>query len=72
MNKNFHIGTLIKEECQRQNLPVAVLADRICCARANVYNIFKRKNIDIELLAAISKVLNRNFILECANAIELA
>lgn len=72
MNENFHIGLMIKEECRRQHMSVATLAEKICCARANVYNIFKRRNIDIALLALISKVLHRNFVLECAKAVDVA
>lgn len=53
-------------------MSVATLAEKICCARANVYNIFKRRNIDIALLALISKVLHRNFVLECAKAVDVA
>jgi len=71
MKKNFHIGTIIKEEVRRQNLSVAYLAEEIHCERANVYNIFKRANIDIQLLAQISKILKRNFVKECAEAVEM-
>lgn len=71
MKKNFHIGKMIREEVLRQKLPVAVLAEKICSTRANVYNIFKRRNIDIQLLAVISKILGRNFVLECAQAVEM-
>ena len=43
----------------------------ICCQRNNVYDIFKRDNIDIKLLKNISTLLKRNFFRELAEAPEL-
>ena len=40
---------------------VAWLAEQIHCERANVYRIFKRDNIDIQLLKKISIVLGHDF-----------
>lgn len=71
MRKDFHIGEMIRMEVKRQGLSVDTFGEMIHCARANVYNIFHRENIDVMLLAIISKVLHRNFVLECARNIEL-
>ncbi|MDD6777856.1 MAG: XRE family transcriptional regulator [Bacteroidales bacterium] len=57
----MHIGEEIKKELQRQERTASWLARRINCDRTNVYDIFKRKTIDTELLLAISMVLRVDF-----------
>lgn len=59
-----YIGQLIEEEVRKQNLIIEKFADDIHTTRANVYDIFKRKDINLGLLMMISKVLGRNFIKE--------
>ncbi|MGM9818692.1 MAG: XRE family transcriptional regulator [Paludibacteraceae bacterium] len=56
-----HIGSLIKEEMQRQGRTVPWLARQICCERRNVYKIYSRALLDTELLLRISKALNHDF-----------
>ena len=56
-----HIGTLIKEELNRQERSVAWFARKLCCERTNVYSIFKRESIDTALLLRISCILRHNF-----------
>lgn len=55
------IGQQIEEELRRQERSVSWFARKLCCNRQNVYDIFKRTNIDAELLLRISLVLGRNF-----------
>jgi len=66
MTKTFemeiHIGNLIKEEYIQQGRRAEWLAQQLNCNRTNVYNIFQRKNIDVEMLIKISRVLHRNFL----------
>jgi len=57
----IHIGKIIEEEFYRQGRSVSWLANKLCCDRTNVYNIFKRESIDTALLVKISKALNYNF-----------
>lgn len=57
----MHIGEEIKKELQRQERTASWLARRINCDRTNVYNIFRRKTIDTELLLAISQALKVDF-----------
>ncbi|MCL2303376.1 MAG: hypothetical protein FWC37_09010 [Lentimicrobiaceae bacterium] len=45
-------------------MSITQFAELLHCDRANVYNIFRRKRIDIGLLLEISKILNHNFIEE--------
>ena len=70
--ENKIIGQLIENEVRRQQLNMVEFAKRIHCERANVYKIFKRNNIDIQLLANISRVLNYNFFEEIAKNYSLA
>lgn len=63
----IHIGQQIKEELHRQGRSVTWFARQLCCARENVYHIFKRQNIDYELLVRISRILGHNFLQDLAN-----
>ena len=66
------IGKLIEEEVRRQGWSITDFADKICCTRSNVYNIFDRNKMDVAQLELISKALNRNFFKELAENPELA
>lgn len=57
----IHIGKIIEEEFYRQGRSVSWFADKLCCDRTNVYNIFKRESIDTALLAKISRTLGHDF-----------
>lgn len=57
----IHIGEIIKVKFEASGLSVSEFAKRINCERTNVYNIFTRPNIDVELLISISEVLEYNF-----------
>lgn len=72
MTEKRTIGELIEKEVRRQQLSIVEFADKICCKRNNVYNLFTRNNMDIKQLALISKVLGRNFFKELAEDLELA
>lgn len=56
-----HIGEIIKEELYRQERSISWFARKLYCDRSNVYDIFKRKSIDTDLLMRISIILNHNF-----------
>lgn len=71
MINNRTIGELIENEVRRQQISIPKFAEMICCQRNNVYDIFKRNNMDILQLKQISKVLNRNFFKELAEDLEL-
>ncbi len=61
------IGSLIENEVRKQQLPINQFAKLINCQRANVYNLFKRNQIDIIQLKLISKVLKHNFFQDLAD-----
>ena len=45
-------------------MSVTEFARRLNCHRQNVYDIFKRQNIDLSLLQRISRVLEHDFVTE--------
>ena len=55
------IGQLIEERVKKSAFGVTDFAKRIGSERSNVYNIFKRDNIDIALLKKIGQVLEYDF-----------
>lgn len=57
----IHIGQLIEAELRRQERTVAWFARNLPCERTNVYDIFKRRSIDTELLLRISRLLQHDF-----------
>ena len=62
--KERTIGERIKEVFTKRDISISQFAERLNCNRVNVYNIFRRKKIDFELLSEISKILDHDFIEE--------
>lgn len=62
VNNNVHIGHLIKSVFDESGMSVSELARQLHCERTNVYTIFKRRTVDVELLAMLSEILNHNFL----------
>lgn len=62
--KHIYIGKLIEEKVKERHLTYAEFARMIHCARTSLYHIFNSKNIDVERLLLISKVLDYDFINE--------
>ncbi len=60
--KEIHIGQLVKSVFDSSGMSVSELARRLHCERTNVYTIFRRRTMDVELLAMLSKILNHNFL----------
>ena len=58
----LHIGRMVKSVFDESGLSVAEFARRIHCERTNVYKIFNRQSIDIEMLVKISEALEHNFL----------
>ena len=56
--EKIHIGSIIHEKVKELGMSVADFARALHCNRPNAYSIFERKNIDVELLVEISKILN--------------
>lgn len=60
----IHIGKRIKEVLDEQGKSANWLAEQIPCERSNVYNIFRRKGIGIDLLYIVSTLLEHDFFSE--------
>lgn len=60
--QKLHIGHMVKSVFDNSGLSVAEFARRIYCERTNVYKIFSRRTIDVEMLVKISEVLEHNFL----------
>ena len=60
----MNIGKHIEETLRKQGKSASWLATQIPCERTNVYNIFKRKSLDVRLLMRISVILNYDFFKE--------
>ena len=66
MDKYRHVGNMIKDEAKRQHYSATQMANLINTARTNIYNIYRRPSMDIDLLWKFCKVLNKNFFRELA------
>lgn len=62
--KEIHIGSLIKEKMEERGLSVSDFAHALHYERTNIYKIFKRGSIDVDLLLRISEVLAYDFLRE--------
>ena len=62
VNNEVHIGQIIKTVFDESGMTVSELARQLRCERTNVYTIFRRRTIDVELLARLSEILNHNFL----------
>lgn len=60
----IHVGKLIECTLREQGQTVTWFARKLCCTRPNVYKIFKKKSIDIQLLWRISCILKHDFFLD--------
>lgn len=66
---NLHIGSLIRNELDRQERTVAWFARKICCTRPHAYKIFEKDNLDVKLLIRISRVLHHDFLADISSAL---
>ena len=57
----MHIGKRIKEVLELQGHNVVWLASQISCERSNIYNMFKRDNIGVDLLQKVCCALGHDF-----------
>lgn len=60
------IGTMIKEELERQERTVSWLARKLNCDRSNIYRLQKH-SIDTALLQRLSVILGRDFFSDLSN-----
>ena len=63
------IGQIIEERLRAQNVNVTEFAKKLHTRRENVYDIFKRENIDIELLKKNRTLIKLRFFSRSTGAI---
>ena len=64
------IGSLIKEELERQERSISWFARKLSCDRSNVYRLFQKESIDTNLLVRISVILGRDFFSELSENVK--
>ena len=67
MNKNVYIGPVIKQKLDESPYSVMRFAQEIGRSRKSVYNLFKIKSVDTDLLCQISILLQYNFFILYTN-----
>ena len=60
--KKIHIGKLIQTFVRENHINSAELARKIGKTRQNVYDLYKRDDIEVKLFLTISEVLNHDFL----------
>lgn len=66
---NSNIGHIIEEQVRKQGRSVSWLAKQLSCHRTNIYDIFRRSNIDIVLLHRLSVLLDYDFFKELSDEV---
>ena len=59
--KKIHLGKLIQTFVRENNINSAELARKIGKTRQNIYDLYKREDIEVKLFLTISEVLNHDF-----------
>jgi DNA-binding Xre family transcriptional regulator len=63
MNRyKIHIGKLIQEYVKKKHIKSADLAREVGKTRQNMYDLYKRDDIEVKLLLTISDALQHDFI----------
>ncbi|MDR0829821.1 MAG: hypothetical protein LBN95_06890 [Prevotellaceae bacterium] len=60
--KKIHLGKLIQTFVKENNINSADLARKVGKTRQNIYDLYKRDDIEVKLFLAISDALQHNFI----------
>jgi hypothetical protein len=60
--KKIHLGKLIQTFVKKNNINSAELARKVGKTRQNIYDLYKRDDIEVKLFLAISDALQHNFI----------
>jgi len=60
--QDIHLGMLVEQKMKERNISINEFAQAIHCDRTNVYSIFKRKSMDVQLIVRISNALDYDFL----------
>jgi len=61
-NKKIHLGKLIQTFVKENNINSAELARKVGKTRQNIYDLYKRDDIEVKLFLTISDALQHDFI----------
>lgn len=64
------IGSRVKEVLFKSGHSAKWLSEQIPCERTNVYDIFKRDDMNVELLMRISMILDHDFFADLSAELE--
>ena len=59
--EEIHIGQLIKKIVRENNIKDVEVARRIGKSKQNVYDLYKRNDVEVKLLLTLSQALNYDF-----------
>jgi len=62
--QEINIGGIIRKKLKEKGIKIKDFAIALPCNRGNVYSIFRRKNIDLQLLDKISQILGCDLLSE--------
>ena len=60
--KEVHLGKLIQTFVKENNINSAELARKVGKTRQNIYDLYKRDDMEVKLFLTISEALHHNFI----------
>ncbi len=63
-DRTMNIGQRIYEVMREKGRSAAWLASQIPCERSNIYNVFRRKSVGVDLLFIFSSLLHHDFFAE--------
>ncbi len=66
-----HLGSLIKQELERQERSVSWLARKLSCDRTKVYRLLQKHSIDTYDLARISILLSHDFFADLSEELKM-
>ena len=67
---DIHIGRMIQAELRAQGRSVTWFASAIHRERSDIYKMFKRPSIDLDMLIRISELLHHDFLKDCSEAMQ--
>jgi hypothetical protein len=59
--KKIHIGRLVQTFVRENHINSAELARKVGKTKQNIYDFYKRDDVEVKLLLAISEALHHNF-----------
>ena len=68
-NEPLHIGEKIKAIAQERGVSATELAKRVPCDLSNIYSVYHREDISVQLLIRIAQILDYDFFHDLSEAL---